>query len=228
MNKTLHFIVLITGILMVIFSWEYVFETEKEINKFEYKGNEGKSASTTNFKMIGAKRFGADMYWIKQVLDVGGHHTSLNEIKANSEKMSYLNPYFVRNYYFSGGIIGFIRTYQNFEVSIEILKRGIDYNPDDKTLLWYMSGMVAHSKGDNEKVLIEFEKIIQDYYDATVINIVAFLYETKYKKTGDEEYLKKAAYYWVKLLEAKEENYVKIGEEQLEEYRAIIDSWQNR
>lgn len=230
----INFSVLITAIIIVIASSDYIKSLDGELYSQEYKGNEGKNQFTTNMKLIGGKRFGADLMWVKQVLDIGGQMGSHDDveslpvekvpllIKENSEAISYLDPYFLGNYYFSGSVVAMIKIFNRLDIGIEILNRGIEYNTEDGLLKYYLGGIMAYSKGHSEEILHQFEGIVEKYRDDMITDVVAFVYEQKYKHTKDKEYLKKAYYYRTKLLDSKDAAYRAEAEKKIEEFGKLL------
>ncbi|OQY08601.1 MAG: hypothetical protein B6I28_04655 [Fusobacteriia bacterium 4572_132] len=212
-------IVLLIGMLFILLASGYMRSIEKKIYVMQYIGEEGKGQFTVNSRLIGMKKFGSSLLWIKQVLEVGSFDYSAERIKENSEKISYLDPYFIGNYYFSGTIVALIKSYSRYDYGFEILKRGLKYNPDDKYIKNYLGGIAAASKGDVEELLISFESILEEVRDDRLANVVAYLYEEKYKKSKDEKYIEKAIYYWWKMKDSKEELYQKRALEKLKLYK---------
>ncbi|BDU49569.1 tetratricopeptide repeat protein [Haliovirga abyssi] len=210
------------GVAFIFFSGNYMMQMDNKLKNEEYHGEKGKSTITVNFKLMGMKRFGSDVLWIKQVLDTGSFDYGADRIKKNSEAVSYLDPYFIGNYYFSGTVVALIKKYKRYDYGLEILGRGLKYNPKDKYLKNYISGIVAASKGDIEGVLKEFERILKTHRDDRMIHTVAFIYEEKYKKTKEIKYLKKAIGYWKRLEESKDENYRKIAVVKLGKLEEVI------
>jgi len=218
-SRIYNIIVGFMGIIILIYVSSYMGNVEGELYRMQYQGEEGKSPITINNKLMGFKKFGSSILWIKQVLDVGSFDYKAERIKENSEKISYLDPYFISNYYFSGTVVALIKSYSRYDYGFEILKRGLKYNPDDKYIKNYLGGVAAASKGDIESLLISFESILEDVRDDRLMNVVAYIYEEKYKKTKNKEYIKKAVYYWDKMQNAKEELYQKRALKKLDEYR---------
>lgn len=176
--------------------------------------------NTLLLRTMGMKKIGTAFIWINQVLTVGeGGEPELivEKIKSNSDKMAYLDPYFLTNYNFSGSILGLIRIYKRFDLASEIYQKGIKYNPDDMVLKNYFAGMMAASKNNIEGLLVNFEKVVDETRDDLLTNMVAYLYERQYKKLGDRKDLEKALKYWRILANSKDEKYREIGMMKLEE-----------
>lgn len=228
MAKYKNVIALCLGFVFVLSTIRYLTDTETVLKKMEYAGSEGKTQFTTNAKIIGAKKVGAAMLWINQVLSVGEQVGSYEDaekvadvplmIKNNSEEISNLDPYFLGNYYFSAPIVALIRIYNRYDYGIEILKRGIEYNSEDPYLKMYMAGIIGDYKGDEETKLAAFEEIAKGVRDDMIMDTLAFAYEKKYKKTKDQEYLNKAGIYWQMLIDSKDAKYAERARKKLNEY----------
>jgi tetratricopeptide (TPR) repeat protein len=153
------------------------------------------------------------------VVGEGGEvESTIKKIKENSDKMSFLDPYFLTNYNFSGSILGLIKIYKRFDLASEIFERGIKYNPNNQVLKNYYGGLMASSKNDETALLLNFEEIVGETRDDLLTNIVAYLYEKKYKEDGKKENLEKALKYWGLLLNSKDEKYQVIGKRKIEFY----------
>lgn len=196
----------------------YLKKSEEGLIKNGYKGSEGRNQNTLLLKIMGIKKAGTGFIWIDQVLTVGGGGVPglvVEKIKDNSDKMSYLDPYFLTNYNFSGSILGLIRIYKRFDLASEIYEKGIEYNPDDEVLKNYFGGMMAASKNNVEGLLVNFEKVVNETRDDLLTNMLAYLYERQYKKLGDKKDLEKATKYWSILVNSKDEKYRAIGMKKL-------------
>jgi len=192
-----------------------------------YRGTEGMNQNTLLLKTMGMKKAGTGFIWIDQVLTVGGGGTPelvVEKIKDNSDKMAYLDPYFLTNYNFSGSILGLIRIYKRFDLASEIYEKGIEYNPNDEVLKNYFAGMMAASKNNVEGLLVNFEKVVNETRDDLLTNMVAYLYERQYKKLGDKKDLEKAIKYWSMLVNSKDEKYKEIGMMKINNYQLEINN----
>lgn len=205
----------------------YMTLKDDEVKIMEYNGKEGNTVATMNLKMVGLKKLGRSMLWMKQILDVGGHAKDVEQQKLNSEMMSYLDPYFVTNYYYSSSVLALIRTSNRHDYGMEIIARGIAYNPDDIYLPLYAGGIVADKKNDVDESLIYFEKIVDKLEDERLLHTIAYVYDDKYRKSQDKElkaqYLYKAAFYYERLLYAKDAEYVRRAEKKLGEYSELLN-----
>jgi tetratricopeptide (TPR) repeat protein len=201
---------------------EYMLLKDNEIKLNEYIGVEGKTAATTNLKLFGLKKAGRSMLWIKQILDVGGHRKDTEQQKLNSEMMSYLDPYFKVNYYYSSLLLALIRTNNRHDYGMEILYRGMRYFPDDKMMPLYMGGIAADKANNIDESLIYFEKIVETLKDERLLHTIAYIYDEKYEEADNldkkEEYMKKSLHYYEQLLDAKTTEYKERAEKKIKEY----------
>ena len=65
---------------------------------------------------------------------------------------------------------------------------------------------------------IDVEEIVKGVRDDMVTDTLAFAYERKYKKTKQEEYIKKAGLYWQMLIDSKDAKYAERSRRKLKEY----------
>jgi len=211
------------GCLLALFILNpYLEQKEDLLLNSGYKGKEGMTQNTLLLRSFGMKKVGTAFIWIEEVLGVGeggDPEVTINLIKENSDKMAYLDPYFLTNYNFSGTILGLIKIYKRFDLASEIFEKGIAYNPDEQVLKNYYAGIVASSKNDMEKLLVNFEKVVEKTKDDLLTNTVAYLYEKRYIENGKVEDLNKAMKYWGKLLESKDENYREVGVRKIKTYK---------
>ena len=223
MRRNVIFFLLGIGVLAGVNS--SLVEADRKLVERSYKGRQGVTQGTVAARLMGAKRAGAGLLWVKQVVVVGENlgiedvDMATNAIASGSEKISYLDPYFEGNYQFSGSILAFIRTYRRFDLAFDIFKRGLKYNPDSQILKKYMAGALASSRGNVLEILAIFEEIVAETRDDLLINTLAFTYEQAYENTKNEDFLKKSLYYWVMLVDSKDERYRIRAEEKLEKYR---------
>ncbi|MCX5773668.1 MAG: hypothetical protein NTX05_03555 [Fusobacteria bacterium] len=162
--------------------------------------SDGSVPPTVLARFLGIKQAATDILWVKQTLAIGGitqgEIASAEEIYQNSREMSYLNPYFVGNYYFSGTILGMVEIYRQYTMAGDIFETGIEYLPTDPYIRNYYAGVIAYSKGDDAGALSNFETVALKYKDPTLINTIAFIYENKYTQTHSLSDLNQAIYYW--------------------------------
>ena len=207
---------------LLFFLNPYLKADEQILLKKGYKGTEGMNQNTLLLRTMGMKKVGTAFLWVDQVLVVGeggNPDETIEKIKKNSDKMTYLDPYFMTNYNFSGSILGLIRIYKRFDLASEIYEKGIKYNPDNLVLKNYFAGMMAASKNNVDDLLINFERIINDTRDDLLTNVVAYLYERKYKKRGDKKDLDKAIKYLSMMIYSKDEKYREIGKKKINDYK---------
>lgn len=202
----------------------YLKKDEEFLLKNNYRGIDGMTQNTLLLRTMGMKKIGTAFLWVDQVLTVGEGGTpnvTIKKIKENSDKMAYLDPYFLTNYNFSGSILGLIRIYKRFDIASEIYEKGIKYNPRDLVLKNYYAGMVAASKNNIKGLLVNFERVVNDTRDDLLTNMIAYLYERQYKKLGDKKDLEKAFKYWRILENSKDEKYSEIGQKKISDYKNI-------
>ena len=222
-NRSIIFFLLGIGILAGLNS--RLVEADRELVEMGYRGREGVVQGTVAARLMGAKKAGAGLLWVKQVVIVGENlgiddvDMATEAIAMGSKKISYLDPYFEGNYQFSGSILAFIRTYRRFDLAFDIFKRGLEYNPESEILKKYMAGALASSRGNILEILAIFEEIVAETRDDLLINTLAFTYEQAYENTKNEEFLKRSLYYWGMLIDSKDERYRIRAEEKLEKYR---------
>ena len=99
---------------LLFFLNPYLKADEEVLLKSGYRGTDGMNQNTLLLRTMGMKKAGTAFIWIDQILTVGEGGTAEvveEKIKANSDKMTYLDPYFLTNYNFSGSILGLIKIY---------------------------------------------------------------------------------------------------------------------
>jgi tetratricopeptide (TPR) repeat protein len=219
-DSKLYILLVCLGLLF--FLNPYLKADEDILLRSGYRKTDGMSQNTLFLKIMGMKKVGTAFIWIDQVLSVGeggDPEIVIKKIKNNSDKMSYLDPYFLTNYNFSGSILGLIRIYKRFDLASEIYEKGIEYNPDDLVLKNYFAGMMAASKNNMDGLLMNFERVVNNTRDDLLTNMVAYLYERRYKKLEDKKDLEKAFKYWGMLANSKDEKYKEIGIRKKDEYK---------
>ena len=227
MKKSIVMLLMGLGVLGILNG--RVDEADKNIMEKGYSGREGMTQGTVVMKLMGGKRAGAALLWVRQVVVVGENlglddvDEATRAIAVGSEKISYLDPYFVGNYQFSGSILAFIRTYRRYDLAFDIFQRGLKYNPESEVLKKYMAGALASSRGNILEILAIFEEIVAETRDDLLINTLAFTYEKGYENTGNEEFLKRSLYYWAMLIDSKEDRYRERAQEKMEKYGETVD-----
>lgn len=215
-------IFLIIGVLTLGVLNGRLMEEDRRLVEKSYRGREGMTQETLVMRLIGAKKAGAGLLWVDQVVVVGDNlgvedvDIATTAIARGSEKISYLDPYFVGNYQFSGSILAFIRLYRRYDLAMDIFQRGLLYNPQSVTLKKYMAGTLAASRGRMEDVLTLFEDIVEETRDDLLINTLAFTYEQAYERNKDERFLERSLYYWGMLLNSVDDRYRIRAEEKVE------------
>ena len=210
--KAIIFLSALIVLILVIDNLEKIDSKNSEIAFKERMSNK-----TRIYSLMGMKKVGADLLLLKQTANIGetfeGNRS--HYIKKSSMEISELNPYFLENYYAGANVLAFIKTYLDYEGALEILNRGLVYNPNDEFLKKYMAGMVAGSKGNNEEVLSNYEEIIRTYPDPLMIKVVYNIYYKKVKM--DKKYMDKYLYYAEILYKEKNGKYKQLVEDDLKE-----------
>ena len=210
--KAIIFLSALIILILVIDNLEKIDSKNSEIAFKERMSNK-----TRIYSLMGIKKVGADLLLLKQTANIGetfeGNRS--HNIKKSSMEISELNPYFLQNYYASANVLSFIKIYLDYDGALEILNRGLLYNPNDKFLKKYMAGMVAGSKGNNEEVLSNYEEIIRTYPDPLMIKVVYNIYYEKVKM--DKKYMDRYLYYAEMLYKEKNGKYKQVVEDDLKE-----------
>ncbi len=223
-KKTLISLLVLFSLVFLVWSSKGLEKLDDELVKQNYRGKSGKNQNTLVARIFGMKKVSSSLIWVRQVVEIGellgekDKGKAADRIKGNSEEISYLDPYFESNYYLSGSVLAFIKSYNRYDYAMDIFKRGLEYNPDSLAIKRYIAGVGAASKGDVEEILRVFEGIIEENRDDLLINTVAFIYEKKYESTGDPAFLEEAIRYWAMLLDSKEEHYREKAKEKLGKY----------
>lgn len=221
--KKSYFIAGIIAILLLVSMERNLSQTDRKIYEKSYSGRDGMDRNTFAARALGIKKPARSFLWMGHVVKTGGllggdPKEGIEALKKGSERISYLDPYFVRNYTFTGGILAFIKTYKDFEGAFGIIEKGMRYNPNESMLKKYLAGIVAGKKGNREELLGLFEEIVKESRDDLLMNTLAFSYEKMYDDSGERRYLEKSIYYWGELLDSKDEAYQKRAKEKLLKY----------
>ena len=210
--KAIIFLSALIVLILVIDNLEKIDSNNSEIAFKERMSNK-----TRIYSLMGIKKVGADLLLLKQTANIGetfeGNRS--HNIKKSSMEISELNPYFLQNYYASANVLSFIKIYLDYDGALEILNRGLRYNPNDEFLKKYMAGTVAGSKGNNEEVLSNYEEIIRTYPDPLMIKVVYNIYYEKVKM--DKKYMDRYLYYAEMLYKEKNGKYKQVVEDDLKE-----------
>ena len=208
-------IIFLSALIILILVIDNLEKIDSNNSKIAFKGR--MSNKTRIYSLMGMKKVGADLLLLKQTANIGetfeGNRS--HDIKKSSMEISELNPYFLQNYYASANVLSFIKIYLDYDGALEILNRGLLYNPNDKFLKKYMAGMVAGSKGNNEEVLSNYEEIIRTYPDPLMIKVVYNIYYEKVKM--NKKYMDRYLYYAEILYKEKNGKYKQVIEDDLNE-----------
>ena len=208
-------IIFLSALIVLILVIDNLEKIDSKNSEIAFK--EGMSNKTRIYSLMGMKKVGADLLLLKQTANIGetfeGNRS--HDIKKSSMEISELNPYFLQNYYASANVLSFIKIYLDYDGALEILNRGLLYNPNDEFLKKYMAGIVAGSKGNNEEVLSNYEEIIRTYPDPLMIKVVYNIYYEKVKM--DKKYMDRYLYYAEMLYKEKNGKYKQVVEDDLKE-----------
>lgn len=208
-------IIFLSALIILILVIDNLEKIDSKNSEIAFK--EKMSDKTRIYSLIGMKKVGADLLLLKQTANIGetfeGNRS--HSIKRSSMEISELNPYFLQNYYASANVLSFIKIYLDYDGALEILNRGLRYNPNDEFLKKYMVGMVAGSKGNNEELLSNYEEIIKTYPDPLMIKVVYNIYYEKIKM--HKKYIDKYLYYAEILYKEKSGKYKQVVEDDLKE-----------
>ena len=212
--KVILFLIVLVVLILVMNTLNKIDSQNRNIAFKEKMSNKARV-----YSLLGMKKVGADVLLLKQTANIGEtfEGNKSKDIKKSSMEISELNPYFLENYYASANVLAFIKTYLDYDGALEILNRGLKYNPKDEFLKKYMVGMIAGSKGNNEEVLSNYEEIIKKYPDPLMVKIVYNIYYKKVKE--DKNYLEKYLYYAEILYKEQSGKYKKVVEDDLKELR---------
>ena len=138
--KAIIFLSALVILILVIDNLEKIDSNNSEIAFKERMSNK-----TRIYSLMGMKKVGADLLLLKQTANIGetfeGNRS--HNIKKSSMEISELNPYFLQNYYASANVLSFIKIYLDYDGALEILNRGLRYNPNDEFLKKYMAAMLT-------------------------------------------------------------------------------------
>ena len=212
-------IILIISILVISLLVKDLDKVDENNRKIAFRGE--MSNKTRVYSLMGIKKVGSGLLLLKQTANIGetfGSNKSF-DIKKSSLEISELNPYYLENYYAGANVLAFIKIYLDYEGAMEILNRGLAYNPNDEFLKKYSSGMLAASKGKDETVLENYEKIVEKYPDPLMIKVIYDIYKNRLKenKSFEDKYL----YYAEILFMGKNEKYKEFVEKDLKDFGYI-------
>lgn len=212
-------LILIAAISLIYFVKNDLDEVDNKNLEIAYKGQ--MSNKTRVYSFMGMKKVGASLLLLKQTSSIGetlGNDKSF-DIKNGTLEISELNPYYLDNYYAGANVLAFIKTYLDYEGALEILNRGIEYNPNDEFLKKYSAGIIAGSKGKNEDVLKNYEEIVKKYPDPLMLKVIYDIYRDRVK--NNKEFEEKYLYYAEILYSMKNSRYKVFIEKDLQEFGYI-------
>jgi tetratricopeptide (TPR) repeat protein len=200
---------------------DYMNELDKKNSEIE--ASEYIDDTIVTFKLLGLKKFGSSMLWIKQTLYIGEtfERDAGADIKEISKKIAGLNPYFVENYYASALVLGLIKKYNDYEGAFEILRLGMKYNPENIYLKNYYGGIGASLRGEDRNALLYFEKMVEETKDPILVNVIVNLYKKRWEAEREYKDYYKLYNYTVMLYESGVEKYRKRAEEILNKLEEI-------
>ncbi len=191
---------------------------EVEEEKYNYsKPLKYSTDRSKTLELLGAKRVGIALLWVKQTLNFGEtlERDASEDIEKTALEIASINPYFKENYYSSSVVLGLIKVYNHYDKALNILELGMEYNPSDIYMKSYYGGIGASSKGNSEEVIKNFEAIIGKYKDPQLINVLINLYENRYEKEGRVEDKKKLVEYLIMLYNINDSRYQERVEDKL-------------
>lgn len=171
-------------------------------------------------ELLGAKRAGIALLWVKQTLNFGEtlERDASEDIEKTAFEIASINPYFKENYYSSSVVLGLIKVYNHYDKALNILELGMEYNPEDIYMKSYYGGIGASSRGNDEEVIKNFEEIIGKYKDPQLINVLVNLYEARYDNFGRLDDKKKLIEYLIMLYNINDSRYQERVEDKLKSF----------
>lgn len=208
-------IILILSVILLTTTLKSLEKVDNYNRAVAYKGEISNKARL--YSILGMKKVGADMLLLRQTSNIGETFIGNKsfEIEKSSLEISELNPYYLENYYAASNVLAFIKVYLNYGSALDILNRGLEYNPKDEYLKKYSLGVLAASKGNNDEILRNYEEIVKKYPDPLMIKVIYDIYREKLKRNKIFE--GKYFYYAEILYSTKNERYKKIVERDLKD-----------
>ena len=127
-------IIFLSALIILILVIDNLKKIDSKNSEIAFK--ERMTNKTRIYSLMGMKKVAADLLLLKQTANIGetfeGNRS--HDIKKSSMEISELNPYFLQNYYASANVLSFIKIYLDYDGALEILNRGLLYNPNDKFL----------------------------------------------------------------------------------------------
>lgn len=204
-----NYIILLACVMILAIKTDNYNKLERNISVREYRGLRGKTDELYTYKMLGMKKVLTSLLWVDNTLNIGDSLAGdrSKKIYQTSKKISYMNPYYVNNYYSTVSVLALINTYKKYVEATEILNYGLGYNSDSKELLKLRRGIVAVTKGDSASLLKELEDIVKTRKEASILSTLAFVYERRYEKTKSNKDFIKMIKYSLELLKTEEKTY---------------------
>lgn len=194
MKKLIFFILLI---LFFIVNNSLKIE-ENKIYEFESKQKLNIDLRIQIYKLLGFRKAASSVLWVQQGLQVGDiiakneeREFKINQLYSSSLNISYLDPYFIQNYYTSSTTLAFIKTLKAHKEAMEILQLGIRNNPNEKLFKRYAGAVLASANNDTEQLIEIIESILLEEFDEEMTIFLSKIYEQKYYKTKNKMYLYK-------------------------------------
>lgn len=208
-------ILIFLSLLIILSIYDDLEKVDKENYKNSFKGEMSNKARA--YALLGMKKTGAGLLLLKQTANIGETFEGDKsfDIKKSSLEISELNPYFLENYYAGANVLAFIKTYLDYQGAIEILNRGLEYNPNDEFLKKYSAGIVAGSKGNDDEVLKNYEDIVKKYPDPLMYKVIYDIYKEKLK--NDKNFENKYLYYAEILYSNEKSRYKEMVEDDLKD-----------
>lgn len=152
------------GSILLLFS---AFLLQQKITKPSLQVSKQDSAITLNGSYLrildlGQHRLLSSWLWITTVIDSDLDHYKQKDLNSwlylRFKTISDLDPYFLQNYIFGGQYLSIIK--DDDSGALEILKRGLNYYPDDFMLNYLIGYQYYYELNQKQESLKHFEKII--------------------------------------------------------------------
>jgi hypothetical protein len=116
------------------------------------------------FFHLGNKRLLSDVLWIQTLLESDEEHYSKPDLNSwmyhRFFTISLLDPYFYENYLYGGIFLSIVK--DDILGASDILKKGLNYYPNDYMLNYYIAFNYIYELGIDEKGIYHLEKIKND------------------------------------------------------------------
>lgn len=154
-------------------------------------------------RLIGIKKLTTNLIYVNEILELLDKEKSYEEIKKGliikSKEMTYLNPYFVSNYKFTGVNLGLIKVYRDINKAKEVVLRGLKYNKNKSLYSLYL-GIVGLERKNIELLYTNLKIVSRGSGDKRLLRITAGLGEKLYQKKKKKKFIFESLYFWSKLL----------------------------